>query len=91
MSKETKNLNVWVCPNCKGNPQFEHAKMMAHIKDVHGVDPKTTKGERRLLMHADASDHFINDYEWTIDGKKYLQHVCQKRAPMDAAMWGDGE
>lgn len=91
MSKTTKSEerrfgSFWVCPNCEGNPEFEHDAVMQHFKEVHGIDSKA-KGKKSMLCHMDGDTWFSWDYEWEINGLKFLQHTCNKRSAEDAAYW----
>lgn len=79
--------SFWICPNCEGNPEFEHDAMMTHFKEVHALDPKTTKGKKSMLCHVDGDTWFCWAYEWEIGGLKFHQHTCSKRSPEDAANW----
>ena len=79
--------SFWVCPNCPDNPEFEHEAMMKHLKEVHGIDPKTIKGKKSMLMHLDGDTWFSWDYEWEIGDLKFLQHTCSKRTRSDAMHW----
>ena len=88
MKPERKYGSFWVCPNCPGNPEFEHQAMMVHLKETHGIDVKTTKGTRRMLMHVDGSDFYSSAYEWEIKGLKFLNSTCHKRTGQNTAMWG---
>lgn len=80
--------SFWQCPNCEGNPEFEHAAMMKHIQKVHGIDPKHVTGKRNMLMHLDGADYYSSQYEWEINGLKFYQSTCNKRTGEDAAYWG---
>lgn len=86
-TKERKYGSFWTCLACEGNPDFEHKAMMTHIKDVHGIDAKTTKATRRMLMHMDGADFYSWQFEWEINGLKFLQSTCDKRTDEDAAYW----
>jgi hypothetical protein len=88
MKKTTRRYgSFWSCPNCKDTPEFDHAGMMAHMRDAHGIDTKNTKGTQRMLMHVDGSDFFASDYEWEINGLKFNQSTCNKRDPQSAMYW----
>lgn len=90
MNKKTEERrfgSFWKCLSCGGNPEFEHDAMMSHLKDVHNIDPKTSKGKKSMIMHMDGDTWFSWDYEWDINGVKAHQHTCQKRSAEDAAYW----
>lgn len=79
--------SFWVCTVCKDNPEFEHKDMMQHMSAVHNIDVKNTKGRKSMLMHLDGSDYFSSQYEWEINGMKFLQTTCSKRSKQDAMYW----
>lgn len=79
--------SFWVYPNCEGKPEFEHADMMKHMQEVHGIDPKTTQGKKTMLMHADAATWFTSQYEWEINGLKFHQSTCTKRSKESQQYW----
>jgi hypothetical protein len=75
----------WYCSTCDAT--FNHEDMMKHIKEVHGIDVKTTKGNRRMKLHVDGADFFASEYEWEINKVFFQQTVCTKRTGEDAAYW----
>jgi hypothetical protein len=82
--------NVWLDPSAP-DQEFEHAAFMKHLKEVHGIDSKTTKGTRRTLSHCDGDTWFSWSYEWEIGGKKFTQHTCYLRTGDNLAMWSHGD
>jgi hypothetical protein len=86
-TKDRKFGSFWKCLSCNGEPEFEHGDMMKHLKEAHGIDPRTTKGSKKMLMHMDGDTWFSWDYEWGIGAVKAHQHTCQKRSAEDAAYW----
>ncbi len=85
--KERKFGVSWTCPQCEGNPEFDHPQMMKHLAEVHQIDPKTTKGTKRMMMHVDGSDFYASQYEWTIGEKIFVQNACHKRTGLNKQMW----
>ena len=77
----------WTCLNCAGHPEFEHAAMMKHVQEVHGINPKTMKGKRQMTIHMDGKDFYSSQFEWELNGLKFLQSTCEKRTGEDAAYW----
>lgn len=75
-----KYSNVWSCPNCPGNPDFQHAEFLTHLTDVHKITDR--KGSKQMMLHLDASDHHTSAYEWTIGGLKFSQCVIRPRETM---------
>ncbi len=71
--------NTWKCLACSEEPEFEHKDMMQHFRDVHKIEPKTTKGKKSMLMHLDAADSYTFQWEWTIGDIKAIQCVTNKR------------
>lgn len=81
--------NVWCDPSAPGQ-EFTHADFMKRLKEIHGIDPATTKGQRRMLSHVDGDTWFSWSYEWEIAGKKFTQHTRDLRTGMDREIW-EGE
>lgn len=79
MKKKEKSFNIWKCLECEGNPEFEHADMMKHMREVHQIEPKTAKGTKKMTMHLDGKDWYQSNYEIEIDGKKLINFVRNKR------------
>lgn len=82
-SKEVKPSNKWICCTCDGKHELEHAEMMEHLKTVHGIDPKTAKGTKRMLMHTDGDTWFSWQYEWTIGDVTAVQNTISPRSKDD--------
>ncbi len=80
--------SFWKCLTCAEEPEFEHKDAMAHFKEVHGIDTKTAKGNKSMLMHMDGRDWFSWDYEWTIGDIKAVQHTVTERAADDMMRYG---
>ena len=70
---------VWRCLECEGQPQFEHAEMMQHMRDVHGFEPKTSKGTRQAVMFLDGSGFHSSTYEIEINGMKFMEYRHSER------------
>lgn len=85
-SKEL-SFNNWQCNECEGQPQFPHAEMMKHLKEVHQINIKTAKGTRRMTMHLDGKDWYQTNYEIEIDGKKFMNFVRNERDADDMMRW----
>ena len=87
MAKQMQNkelsFNNWQCDECEGQPEFTHAEMMKHLKEIHQIDPKTAKATRRMTMHLDGRDWFQSNYEIVIDGKKFMNFIRNERAADD--------
>jgi hypothetical protein len=86
-TEQRKFGTFWKCLSCKDEPEFEHDGMMKHLKETHGIDPKTTKGTKKMLMHMDGDTWFSWDYEWEIGDVKAHQHTCQQRSAEAAFYW----
>jgi hypothetical protein len=93
MSKKTKEkvepYNLWSDETAPGEV-FEHAAFLKRLKEVHGIDPATTKGQRSTRMHMDGDTWFSYEWEWTIGGKKFHQSTRQLRRGMDREIWAHG-
>lgn len=85
-SKEVKPSNTWKCCAC-GDAEFQHDEMMVHLKEHHGLDPKTVKGTRRMLMHLDGDTWFAYQWEWIIGDIKAIQHTVSPRSKDDMMRW----
>jgi len=81
--KKITTFNIWKCLVCDEHPIFQHEGMMAHLKEVHGIDTKTTKASQTLLSHMDAQDWFQNDYEYEVNGMKFINSRRSERAADD--------
>ena len=84
---EVKPFNVWF----DDGVEYDHADFMKRLKDVHGMDPKTTKVTKRMIMHVDGDTWFDWQYEWTIGDKKFQQHTRTMRTGMDREIWAHAE
>ncbi len=73
----------WIDLNLPERPEVAQSgkAMVAYLKDKYGIDGKTTKGARSMVMHMDGADWFSWQYEWEIGGKKFAQFTCHKRNP----------
>lgn len=78
-TKEWIRLVSWKCLECEGNPEFEHPDMMKHMREVHGFDPKTTKGTRSGLVFLDGAGFYQNTYKYEVNGMKFLKFDFGKR------------
>lgn len=84
--EKTKPYNVWFDETAPGQ-EFTHAEMMTRMKEVHGIDPATTKGTRSMMMHMDGDTWFSYVWEWEIGGKKFTNSTRQNRRGMDREIW----
>lgn len=78
-----KASNVWKCLACDKQPEFEHKQMMEHLRSAHQIDTKNTKGNRSMLMHMDGADWFSCQWEWEINGMKFIQKTVSPRGKSD--------
>lgn len=62
---------------------------MKRLNEVHGIDPKTTKGTREMIMHTDGDTWFDWQYKWTIGGKQFVQHTRTMRTGSNKAIWAN--
>lgn len=69
-NKEWVATVTWTCLTCPGQLSFEDETIGAHMLEVHGMDPKTTKGNRRGLLFMDGQDFFRNVFEYEFQGLK---------------------
>jgi hypothetical protein len=84
--KNTKKFgSTWTCVEC--GKDFTHTEMMKHLSEVHKIDAKKVKGQKKMLAHMDAAEWFSSDYEWTIEGKKFLQSVVSERSDESKMYW----
>lgn len=77
--KEGTSFNDWKCMSCEGEPEFGHVEMMKHLQEVHGFNPKTTKGSRQMTLHLDGRDWYQTNYRWEINGLVFMQFVRNAR------------
>lgn len=66
---------------------INHMDFMKRLKEVHDIDPATTKGTKKMLMHMDGDTWFSWDYEWELGGKKFIQHTRDNRTGMNKHIW----
>lgn len=74
-----KFSRTWHCLECPGDLEFEHPEMMNHMREIHGFDPKTSKGTREMIMHLDGSGFYASTYEIIINGLKFREHRQAER------------
>ena len=72
----------FVCDECEDQPHFLREELAKHVKEVHGIDPKT-KGKRKMLMHLDSTEYARSTYEWNIAGLKLREFAIYRRAADD--------
>lgn len=84
--KKLRPYHYWYDDTAPGEA-FTHRKIVKRLKEVHGIDPKTTRGTRRLIVHIDGDTWFTSVYEWEIGGKIFAQHIRCNRRGEDLAMW----
>lgn len=80
-------FNVWF----EDGVEYEHADFMKRLKEVHGIDTKTMKGTREMIMHMDGDTWFDWQYRWKIAGKEFVQHTRTMRTGMNREIWAGGE
>ena len=83
MNVKASSFDVWKCMSCEGEPEFERPEAMRHMQEVHGIDTKTAKGSRKMLMHLDGRDWFQSNYEITINGLVFVNYCRSRRAKND--------
>jgi len=54
-----------------------------HAQSVHGIDLKTTKGQRQMTTHMDAREWHQTNYCWTFGNLTFTQVVRMERAADD--------
>ena len=82
MSASIKPCNIFTCQSCEGFPQFEHKEMLAHLKEVHGLDEKT-QYVRTMISHANARDWYSYQWQWEEKkpgGVRFTQYTVAKRS-----------
>lgn len=84
-AKAVAPYNIWK----DDGVEYPHAEFMKRLKEVHGIDPKTTKGTKKMLMHMDGDTWFAWDYEWEIGGKKFTQHTRTNRTGENLHIWSN--
>lgn len=82
-----KSFNIFWCDTCKTNKEMSHAEMRRHIQKVHGLDPKTSKCNARMVLHLDGRDYFQSKYEITFQTSSgpvnLTREICCEREPDD--------
>ena len=87
MQSKDLSFDNWMCNECEGQPEFPHAEMVKHLKEVHQIDLKIAKGTQRMTMHLDGKDWYQTNYEIEIDGKKFARFVRNERDADDMMRW----
>lgn len=64
----------WKCLVCPENPEFEHGAMMAHMRDIHGIDTKKAGATRTALLCLDGSGFYQNTFEYSVGEMKFLKY-----------------
>lgn len=82
--------NVWTDATASGR-EFTHEKFMKHLQEVHGIDPKTIKGQKSLVMHVDGDTWFSYQWKWVIAGKEFHNHSRSNRSGMNRMIWSGEE
>lgn len=77
--KEWKTSVTWKCLTCPGEPEFENLEFMAHFREVHNLDPKTTKGTKTGVMFLDGQGFSSNTFEWEVGEIKFRQYINSAR------------
>lgn len=72
---------IWLCPNCPGNPEFDHKAMMEHLLSAHSIDHKKTPANRKLMLHAKLEGGALYQFEWWLNGLKFIQNCTHLRDP----------
>jgi hypothetical protein len=87
-SKEVTPHSHWLCETCQMKDPTDHAGIMDHVRDVHGVETKGLKAGRSMRMHADGDTWFSYIWEWTIKSPKgdiaILNETLSRRSKDDA-------
>jgi len=88
--EELKEYNQWTDESAPGEV-FDHDKFMVRLKEVHGIDPKTIRGTKKMIVHLDGDTWFASTYEWEIGGKKFTQNTRNNRRGMNRRIWTNGK
>lgn len=83
MDVKAKSFDVWKCMSCEGEPEFSRGEVAKHALEVHGVDIKTVKFQREMLMHLDGREWFQSNYEWKVDSMTLVNYSRSPRAKND--------
>ena len=69
----------FTCPECDENAttKFNGVEFKKHLVESHNI--RSREGTRTLLTHIDGNGWYSSTYEWKIEGKKFLQHIKNKR------------
>jgi len=79
MADQWKHTTTWTCLECEGHPQFTHAEMMDHMREVHQFDPKTTLAKRTPNTFLDGAGFSAVTYDVEVDGMKFMQTRSSER------------
>lgn len=71
------NINTCTCLICAET--FTADEFFDHAATVHGVDLRTTKGQKKMISHMDAREWYQTDYHWTVGDLVFSQSVRMAR------------
>lgn len=63
-TRDGKQFNFFICQTCDpdGKKEYSFEEIVQHLADVHGIDTKTQKCKREMLMHLDGRDWYQSNY-----------------------------
>jgi hypothetical protein len=76
---KVEEYNYFTCPECdpQGITRLNADEFQKHLSEFHQITAKG--GKRQMIRHLDAEAWFAWDYEWTIEGKTFMQHTKAAR------------
>lgn len=75
---------IFNCENCQTRDFIEgYEAMVQHLQEVHGIDAKTAKCTRRMVMHLDGSEYSVTNFQWTVQGEPPVQLTSTTRVERD--------
>lgn len=63
--------------------ELDSAEMPAHLRDVHGVDPKTQQFKKEFISHLDQPENSVTTYRWECDKVVFMQVTVAGREKND--------
>lgn len=84
VSKDDRlDFSDWFCETCKDGKVYSLAEMLTHLKEVHGIDGKTTSATKHMTMHLDGRKWFQTNYAVNIADVKLTNAVRSRRSKND--------
>lgn len=82
--KEVIPSSTWWCETCGAEEEMTQPEIIAHLKEVHGLETNGLKCRRRMVQHMDGENWYISQYAVALDattGEIKLSNSTVNRRP----------